>query len=423
MKTMKAYQNDVNKKEGFFTLQDVFQTEDQCRAHGLKYIEKTTLLTLAETIFYPEGGGQPCDLGWIENIPLIDVFENKETETVYHRIACQALPEELYKKEKLHCVLDWERRFTHMQMHSAEHLLSGLIWDLFGGINKGFHMNQDYATIDILLPEGKDFSEGMLQELELKANQVIWENVNISTNYCSTKEEAESNPLRKPLALDEDISVVLIASNDHTYDCCACCGTHVEQTGQVGLIKIIRTENYKGMTRITLKAGLAAYKDVALRHKVSTALCTRFSTEIESLADRIAAQETKNGAIRKELYDLKKILLEEEKEGLLTSIAEQSDKKTSSIFVRTYNKYSADDLQTLARSLGENLPFLIALVSEGENTAILASSGNPSCGALVKDYASIYQGKGGGNPKLARAIFDKRDHLDVYLDLLEKHLR
>ena len=75
MKTLKIYQADVNKKEGFFSLDELFQTEDQCREHGLKYKKNTVILTLKETIFYPEGGGQPCDLGTIENIPLIDVLK------------------------------------------------------------------------------------------------------------------------------------------------------------------------------------------------------------------------------------------------------------------------------------------------------------------------------------------------------------
>lgn len=423
MRTVKAYQTDVNKKEGFFDLEELLQTEDQCRVHGVKFISGTLLLILKETIFYPEGGGQPCDLGTIESIPVIDVFENKSTETIYHRISCEHLDKSLLDKPTLYCVLNWARRFSHMQMHSAEHLMSGLISQMFKGINKGFHMNEEYATIDILLPDDSEFSEDMLQSIERRANQAVWENVSIMTTYCATKEEAEDNPLRKPLALEEDISIVLIGSKDSAYDCCACCGTHVEKTGQIGLIKIIKSENYKGMTRITLKAGLAAYNDAALRHSVTTNLCNRYSTEIENLVDRISVQETKNGAVRKELYDLKKVLFEEEKQKLLAIIHEQSDNKLSSIHIEDYDKFSADDLQTLARSLGEDLPLLVALVSQKESTVILASSGNPSCGSLVKEYASIYQGKGGGNAQLARAIFSKKDNVEVFLDLVEKHLR
>jgi len=423
MKTTKIYQHDVNRKEGFFAFEELLQTENQCREHGLKHLPGTVILILKETIFYPEGGGQPCDLGTIETNPVIDVFEDKEKEVIYHRISCESPCDFLCSKPLLHCRLDWERRFTHMQMHSAEHVVSGLIWKLFGGINKGFHMNQEYATIDILLPDHKSFSDEMIDALERRANQVIWENTSIHTEYCSTKEEAETHPLRKPLAFDEDISVVLIGSKETPYDCCACCGTHVETTGQLGLLKIIKAENYKGMTRLTLKAGLAAWNDVVLRHKATTILCNRYSTEMESLTDRVAIQEAKNGAIRKELYDLKKILMDEEKEKLLKSIHEQPCKKSSSIYIENYDKYSSDDLQNLARSLGESLPFLVALVSQKESTVILASSGNPSCGILVKEYAPIYKGKGGGSPQLARAIFNKKEDLDVFLDLIEKHLR
>ncbi|NCB42551.1 MAG: hypothetical protein EOM59_08015 [Clostridia bacterium] len=423
MNSIKAYQHNVDQKEGFFAIEELIQTESQCRERGLKHVLGTIIVILKETIFYPEGGGQPCDLGTIEGKPVIDVFEDKEKEIIYHRISCESTCDVFCCKELVHCQLDWERRFTHMQMHSAEHLVSGLIWELFGGINKGFHMNQEYATIDILLPDHKSFSEEMIDALERRANQAIWENTSIHTEYCASKEEAETHPLRKSLAFDEDISVVLIGLKEKIYDCCACCGTHVKSTGQLGLIKIVKTENYKGMTRVTLKAGLPAFNDAALRHKATTILCNRYSTEIETLIDRVTIQETKNGAIRKELYDLKKLLLEEEKEKLRTNIHEQPGNESSSIYVERYDKYSSDDLQNLARSLGEDLPFLVALVSQKESTAILASSGQPSCGDLVKEYAPIYQGKGGGSPKLARAIFNRAENLEVFLDLIEKHLR
>ncbi len=430
MKTIKAYQADVYKKDGLFQCQEVIETEIRCKELGIKYIPDTLLLILCETIFYPEGGGQPCDLGQIEGFEVIDAFEDKAKEIVYHRLPIQAA-EAFRSKEHLYCVLNWDRRFSHMQMHCGEHLVSGLIWKLFHGINKGFHMGENYLTIDILLAEGSkdnEFTEAMLDELELSANKVVWADVPVVTKYCAVRQEAENYPLRKPLAFDEDITVVTIGSSDNIYDCCACCGTHVTSTGQIGLIKIIKTENYKNMTRFTLKAGLPAYLDAVIRHKATTALCNRHSTEIDQLMERINVQDSKNGAARKELYDLKKMLLEEERNILLAQLAERKEsakegKAALSICTSHYDRYSAEDLQTLGRSLGSDLPCLIALVSEKENTAILVSSGNPSCGSLVKEYASLYQGKGGGSNQLARAIFQKKESVDTFLDLLEKHLR
>lgn len=430
MKTGKLYRSDVNKREGLFQLLEMVETEIRCKELGVKYIPGTLLLVLEETIFYPEGGGQPCDLGEIEDFRVIEVFEDLSGETVYHRLTSQAA-EKLINKPYVHCSLDWQRRFSHMQMHCAEHLLSGLIWKLFQGVNKGFHMGDDYFTIDILFEKNGDYSEfteNMLDEAELCANQAIWVDAPVVTKYCASRKEAEGNPLRKPLALDEDITIVTIASADKIYDCCACCGTHVSSTGQIGLLKILKAENYKGMTRLTVKAGLPAYADALIRHKVTTVLCNRYSTEINHLMERIDVQDSKNGAARKELYDLKKNLLEEERNALTSQFKQrgtsaQTGEKLPSIYVRYYDRYSVEDLQTLGRSLGAGLPCLVALVSEKENTAVLVSSGSPSCGALVKEYASLYQGKGGGSDQLARAIFQKKESIDTFLDLLEKHLR
>ena len=430
MATLKKYQTDVCRKEDCLTVKGIIDTEDQCRTLGLRHVPETILVELEETIFYPEGGGQPCDLGTMNDIPVIDVFEKKDTGIVYHRLTWNSNVDSLTVDEQVRCVLEWDRRLTHMQIHSAEHLISGLIWSMYGGVNKGFHMGKDYATIDILLsPDCRctEFTDEMMEQLELAANSAVWKNTQVVTHFCTTRDEAAAHPLRKPLDLDEDITVVRIGNEDQPYDCCACCGTHVPRTGGIGLIKLLKTENYKGMTRITLTAGLPAYRDAALRQKITDTLCARYSTEVDQLMERINIQESKNGAARKELYDLKKDLLQEEGQKLTDTWNRKPDVSDSeappSIRVHRYHRYSTDDLQTLGRSLEKQLHGPTALVSERETTAILLSCGTPDCGKLVREYASMYGGKGGGKPQLARAIFDKQDDLDLFLDLIEKHLR
>lgn len=430
MATVRKYQEDVCRKEDHLRVKEVIDSEVRCRAAGLKFLPGTILVELEATIFYPEGGGQPCDLGTLDGIPVIDVFEHRETETVYHRLVAEPDAHGVAAGAVVHCVLDWDRRLTHMQIHSAEHLVSGLIWERYGGINKGFRMGKDYATIDILLPADAPepaFSQEMIDGLELAANRAVWENTEVVTDFCTTREAAAAHPLRKPLALDEGITVVTIGESGNVYDCCACCGTHVPRTGGIGSVKLLKTENYKGMTRITLTAGLPAYRDTALRQKITAVLCARHSTEIDGLMGRIDVQERKNGAARKELYDLKKDLLREEEQKLTKEWSGIRDEKeahsTPSVRIYRYGRYSTDDLQTLGRTIEKTLPGPVALISEPEMTAVLLSGGIPNCGELVRDYASVYSGKGGGNPRLARAIFNKQEDLDLFLDLIEKHLR
>ena len=425
MPTVKLYQQKVMMKEGWLPLQAVILGKEACLQEKLPYIKDTFLVRLGETFFYPEGGGQPADWGSLEGIPVVDVFEKKASAVIYHRLQGEERAVELEGKEQVYGLLDWERRLTHMQMHSAEHLLSGLIWDRFKGANKGFHLGKDYGTIDILLPAGEDekfFLEQLQTSLERRANHIVWENVPLITDFCKTAEEASSHPLRKPLAIEDDITIVSIGGDGTTYDSCACCGTHVPTTGSIGLIRIDRTEQYKGMTRITFKAGIPAYEDATLRHRITRDLCIRHSTEIDKLAERLAIQESKNGAVRKELYDLKNDLLNQEQAALAAALKEPRQPQEP-LLVRSYDRYGADDLQTLGRRLDKELDRPLALVANRDRTVLLFSPGQPDCGRLVKDYANMYKGKGGGNAKVARAIFTDPADLQLFIDLLQKHLR
>lgn len=428
MATIKKYETDVCKCEDHAVVASLLYSEEQCAERSVPHIPGTVLVELDGTIFYPEGGGQPCDLGTIAGIPIVDVFLAKGAEVIYHRLQVAADTELPTVGSDVFCKLDWDRRLSHMQLHSAEHLLSGRILRNWRGVNKGFHMGSDYATLDILFPPDgdiKEFSQEMLDQLELDANQIVWENIEVATHFCTSAEQAASHPLRKPLAIDEGITVVCIGGGDELYDCCACCGTHVPTTGSIGLIQLLKTENYKGMIRMTFTAGLPAFHNTSLRQRITDALCVRYSADIGSLMERINVQEQKNGAVRKELYDLKKDLLREEAECLLSEWLQGADdgKPLASIGVYRYTRYSADDLQALGHAVEESLPGPVALVSEREHTAILLSPGTPHAGNLVRDYANMYKGRGGGKAKLARAIFERAEDLEMFLDLIEKHLR
>ncbi len=430
MATIKTYEAAVSKKEDIATLLGLFDCIDEHEGHRGTRLEGTVLAELEATIFYPEGGGQPCDLGTIDGFPVVDVFEVKETGIIYHRIRIDDEKTLPAPGSTVHCALDWDRRLAHMQLHTAEHLLSGLTLKTWGGVNKGFHMGEDYATLDILFSSDtaiKEFTEEMVEQLECAANRIVWDNIEVTTHFCASADEASAHPLRKPLAVDEGITVVCIQEGDELYDCCACCGTHVPKTGSIGLVQILKAENYKGMTRITFTAGLPAFQNASLRQRVTDALCMRYSSDIEHLAERIDIQEQKNGSVRKELYDLKKDLLREEAEHLihaweLDAVAENNP-AAASIDVYRYERYAADDLQTLGHAVESSLARTAALVSEREHTIILLSPGDPHAGNLVKEYAPIYKGKGGGKAKLARAIFESGENLELFLDLIEKHLR
>lgn len=441
MKTERLYQQNVYLKECESTILDTITDLDAMKSLGAKAQPNSFCLVLDKTIFFPEGGGQPHDLGFINDYPICYVFEKEDV--IYHQLVAPSSNADCFfgtstehaLGQIAHCQIDWNRRFLHMQMHCGEHILSGMFYQEYGGVNRGFHMGSDYMTIDINLEEKSEFTaftSEMVSHVERLANKAIWANVPVTVHYFKNKTEAETLPLRKKLIVEENISIVCVGNVANPADCVACCGTHPNTAGQVGLVKIIRMENYKGMTRFTVKAGLNAFENYVLAHNTLTPLCERYSTEPQQLLEKIQIQENKNSTVRKELYHLKKMVIAnavKELEKLYASLSSNAlaspFKGTSAnpILIRSYDGLTLEDLQTLGRHITPSIKGLLFLVYEPLCTVLLFSKGKPDCGKLVRDNASIYQGKGGGNATCARAIFTKTENVETYMDLLEKHLR
>ena len=409
------------------------------------------LIQLDQTAFFPEGGGQGADHGVIRLIgsdseavfSVIDVQE--DGDLIWHTV-CLPDPADgsseptgelctiLSEGCKVHCILDWDRRFEHMQRHCGEHLLSGAFYRLFGGANHGFHMGQDYMTIDIALEDQSPVTLEMAHQAEMLANQAIWDDLPVSVSYFDTREKAEQLPLRKALAFDEAISIVTIGelsetSDTEPADCVACCGTHPSTTGQVGLIKIYKVEKYKDMTRIYCDAGRKALTDYQRKHEILTNEANRYSASVEEFPEKLRIQEEKMNAVRNELYHLKKAYIEAEKEKLDAVLGDidQSGSKTPVILYPLLH-LSMDDAFTMAKSYmgniraGKTHPLLLLYVPT-QTSCVLVSDGTVHCGKLVKEYASFYQGKGGGNDVSARAIFTSDEDSRLFADLLSKHLK
>lgn len=373
-------------------------------------------IILKETIFFPGGGGQSCDMGSINGYPVVRVYEDQGE--IIHQIkdGAKLLAEEkLIQGIQCEMELDWDRRFDNMQRHCGEHILSGICYRLWGGVNRGFHMGDDYMTIDISLednPQYKELTWDMVQEAELEANKVIWQDLPVTPHHFDTKEEAVKMPVRKQIAIDEDITIVTIGSEQNPADSVACCGTHPSTAGQVGLIKIYKVEPNKGMYRIYFEAGKRALLGYRQRYDVLAKLEKDLSAGFPDLMDKYKARQEKNREIKDRLYHLTKETIEKEKERLLSEI-------DTGHSVYEYSNLTIDDLIEMGRALEGNIPGLLHLVHCPSNTLLMFSD-NIDCGKLVKDNASVFNGKGGGNKKFARAIFNRPDDLHLFIDAIDK---
>ena len=380
-------------------------------------------LTLDRTIFFPGGGGQSCDLGTVSGFPLAEVYEHEGE--IYHKLivpqGMEAEAAEVLREDAVVLlVLDWGRRFDNMQRHCGEHILTGIFYREWGGINRGFHMGEDYMSIDISLEAGAQaeaITWEMCLEAERLANEVVAAALPMITRHFDSFEAAHSQPMRKKLTIKEDITLVGIGSVEYDWGCAACCGTHPSSTAQVGLIKIFKLESNKGMYRIYFEAGKRAFEKYQQQFEILRTLCNSLSAGAEDVLEKFRISREKDKEIRSELHFLKKEIIAREAASIIEELRAPEAPR------RIYSLLSLDDLVSLSREISPEVEKIYFLVHEPTHTVLLVSDGKTDCGKLVKENASIYNGKGGGNKTMARAIFAKGEYVDTFIDLIEKHLR
>lgn len=200
---------------------------------------------LDDTAFYPEGGGQPADHGTLNDAAVSDV--RRKDGVILHRVDRQ-----LEAGSMVHGVIDWKRRLDHMQQHSGEHIMSGLIHARYGLDNVGFHMGPEVTLIDF----NGELTAEQVQAVELEANELIWQDVPVQVDF-PTADQLQQLDYRSKKELTGTVRIVTIPGGD----CCACCGTHVSHTGEIGLIKALSVSRHQGGTRIELVCGMRAYQD------------------------------------------------------------------------------------------------------------------------------------------------------------------
>ncbi len=204
-------------------------------------------VVLDRTAFYPEGGGQPGDRGVIAGVAVTDTHET-DGQVVHY---CE---EPVLTGGEVECSIDWNRRFSFMQAHSGEHMVSGLIHEAYGYNNVGFHMGKDAVTIDFDGP----VTEEQLADIEKQVNWAIWEDLPVEILW-PTAQELENLPYRSKKELTGQVRIV----NFPGIDLCACCGTHVSRTGEIGLVKFLSCVKFHEGVRIEMLAGADAFSHLS----------------------------------------------------------------------------------------------------------------------------------------------------------------
>ncbi|MCI9076131.1 MAG: hypothetical protein HFH10_10105 [Dorea sp.] len=248
---------------------------------------------LDRTAFFPEGGGQYGDTGWIDGIPVTDTRE--KGGIIYHYVK-----EPLEAGRQVHGRLDWDIRFERMQQHSAEHIVSGIIHRRFGYENVGFHLGADYCTMDFNGPITKE----QLREIEEEANRAVFADLPVYVLYPD-KETLAQMEYRSKIEIEGQVRIIEIPG----IDVCACCAPHVESAGQIGLIKLVDMTNYKGGERIHMLSGIRALKDYQRKQesarKIGNILCEQES----KLVDAVEHMRQEDIRLKGEIAGLRKQIL------------------------------------------------------------------------------------------------------------------
>ena len=335
-------------------------------------------IILDQTAFYPEGGGQPGDIGYLQTgDQKVEVTDTHEKDGEILHFCGQPLE----KGRKVTGSIDWERRFDLMQNHSGEHIVSGLVHHKFGYNNVGFHMGKDTVTIDF---DG-EFSVEDMCRFEQEANARIWANEQVDiTSY--TEEEAETVEYRSKKELHGVVRVVTFPNAD----VCACCGTHVRYTGEIGLIKLISLQKWKGGVRMEMLSGRKAMEYVAdvcrQNQQISVALSAKpleTAEAVEHLKKLQMDQQFHAGALEQKLFQY---------------MAKQYEGSGSVLLFE--DGLAADSVRKLTAEIMETCEGRCIVCSGDDENGYKYAMGEKDgdLRTLVKEFNSTLNGRGGGKP-------------------------
>lgn len=268
---------------------DAYGTEFEAKVLICEEVKKkdTTgyAVTLDQTLFFPEEGGQSPDQGTINGISVLDVQIKKDVIT--HTLAASVEVGSTVKGK-----IDWKHRFYNMQQHSGEHIFSGLVHSRFGYENVGFHLSDQTVTMDF----NGVLSEADVAEVEYAVNEAIIKNIPIEVTF-PTKEELETLDYRSKIEIEGQVRIVTIPG----YDVCACCAPHVKRTGEIGMLKVLNVQSYKGGVRISILCGFRALLEFRKKAEVLSELSAKLSANQEGLGEAVDKLKNTNQAMKAKL--------------------------------------------------------------------------------------------------------------------------
>jgi len=336
------------------------------------------LVTLDRTAFFPEGGGQGADHGVLGGVNVIDCHEHGGE--VEHTTDS---PLEVGAVVEGH--VDAVRRLDMMQQHSGEHIFSGLVCQLFGYDNVGFHIGSEAVTMDFNGP----LTEADVRRVEQLANEIVWKNVPVNT-LLPNKEELEAMHYRSKKALEGTVRIVNIPGADT----CACCGTHVKQTGAVGQIKVMGWQKYKSGVRVSILCGRRALAEESLLLEQAKNASVALSCKTQELA----------AAVERVIAERDQLRYHNEQLGLRIFDMLAAQEEAHDVRVVLCDALPASAVRKAAGKLCAGARFALVLVPREDGYSFAMSSETEDVRPATKALCQRFGGKGGGPKDMTQGV-------------------
>ena len=355
-------------------------------------------MILDRTGFFPEEGGQYADVGTLNGLDVEDVKEKADVITHYLKQPLEAGTEVTGR-------IDYQDRFSKMQQHSGEHIVSGLVHRHFGFDNVGFHLGKELVTMDF----SGLLTEEQVCRIELEANQAVAKNLEIQVTY-PTKEELDAMDYRSKKELSGQVRIVTVPG----YDVCACCAPHVERTGEIGIIRLIDWIRYKGGTRVTMVCGFRALQDYQVKENNVREISRLLSAKPYEIADAVKRLKAETMQWKEKLHQMQTQYLDKKLEEI------PEDAVNYLLFEEGLDKNAARKFVDAGKEHCSGICALF-LGSDEQGYQYTLGSRTADLSALLKEFHAVFDGKGGGKGQMVQGTVV--GEMEKIRDFFEAHRR
>ena len=362
---------------------DSYLTEFECKVVSLYNDDNYIYIETDRTAFFPEGGGQTCDVGYLGDVYVENVQEIDGKILHFVKNSVENA-EKLKNKDVLCGKVDFKKRFSDMQQHSGEHIVSGIVNSLYGYNNVGFHLGSEIVTLDFY----GELNEEDICKVEDLVNKAIWDDLEIKVHFPSD-EELKAMTYRSKIEIEGQVRIVEIPG----VDMCACCAPHVKRTGEIGIVRVVNFERYKGGTRVSILCGERALLDLRHKLKQNRLVSNLTSSKQDETAVAVERLKKENEKLNYNIVGLTRELL---------SLKSEAIKETDRIIIFD-DKLQGKLLQDFAISLMDKASeFAACFCGENGSYRYCIVSKQVNLQGLCKAMNGAFSGRGGGKPEIVQ---------------------